>query len=193
MRTIIKAAFLTLILAAVCSPLAAQTSRPTFLFLLEGKGVPTGTIHVFTVNPSTGAITEVAGSPFNAGLTPNQLVVDPTGRFLYVTNQQSEDITAFSVDSSSGVLTELPGSPFPIGGAPVTSGIDPTGRFFYVFAMNIMNGSLWEFLYEFTIDDVTGVLTAASTPPAPWEFGQGSLVTSMAFDPAWKYRIPGPG
>ena len=98
MRTIIAAAIFTLILAAVCSPLAAQTSRPTFLFLLEGKGVPTGTIHVFTVNSSTGAITEVAGSPFNAGLTPNQLVVDPTGRFVYVTNQQSEDITAFSVE-----------------------------------------------------------------------------------------------
>lgn len=183
MRTIIKAAIFTLILAAVCLPLAAQTSRPTFLFRMEGKGVPTGTIHVFTVNSSTGAITEVAGSPFNAGLTPNQLVVDPTGRFLYVTNQQSEDITAFSVDPSTGALTELPGSPFPIGGAPVTSGIDPTGRFFYVFATNIVNGSLWEMLCEFTIDDVTGVLTAASNPPAPWEFGQGPLVTSMAFDP----------
>ena len=43
---------------------------------------------------------------------------------------------------------------------------------------------LWEFLYEFTIDDVTGVLTAASTPPAPWEFGQGSFLTSIAFSPA---------
>jgi 6-phosphogluconolactonase (cycloisomerase 2 family) len=183
-RTIIAAAIFTLILTAVSSPLAAQASRPTFLFLLEGKGVPTGTIHVFRVDSSTGAITEVAGSPFNAGLIPNQLVVDPTGRFVYVTNQQSEDITAFSVDASTGALTELPGSPFPIGGAPVTSGIDPTGRFFYVFATNITNGSLWEFLYEYTIDDVTGVLTAASSPPAAWEFGQGPFITSMAFNPA---------
>jgi len=183
-RKIIAAAIFTLILAASCSPLAAQTTQPTFLFLLEGKGVPTGSIHVFSVNSSTGALTEVPGSPFDAGLIPNQLVVDPTGRFVYVTNEQSEDITAFTVDPSSGTLTELPGSPFPIGGAPVTSGVDPTGQFFYVFATNIMNGALWEFLYEFTIDDVTGVLTAASLPPAAWEFGQGPLITSMAFDPA---------
>lgn len=184
MREVIAAAIFTLILTVSCSPLAAQVAQPTFLFLLEGKGVPTGSIHVFSVNSSTGALTEVAGSPFDAGLAPNQLLVDPTGRFVYVTNEQSEDITAFSVDPSSGTLTELPGSPFPIGGAPVTSGVDPTGRYFYVFATNITNGALWEFLYEFTIDDVTGVLTAASIPPAAWEFGQGPLITSMAFDPA---------
>jgi 6-phosphogluconolactonase (cycloisomerase 2 family) len=190
-RTIIAAAIVTLILAAFCPPIAAQSARPTFLFMLEGKGVPTGTIHVFSVNSSTGAITEVAGSPFNAGLIPNQLVVDPTGRFVYVTNEQSEDITAFSVDPSSGALTELPGSPFPIGGGPVTSADDPTGRFFYVFATNIMNGALWEFLYEFTIDDVTGVLTPASLPPAAWAFGQGPFITSMAFNPEGNFAYMG--
>jgi len=183
-RKIIATAILTIILAASCSPLAAQATQPAFLFLLEGKGVPTGSIHVFSVNPSTGALTEVPGSPFDAGLIPNQLLVDPTGRFVYVTNEQSEDITAFSVNPSTGTLTELPGSPFPIGGAPVTSGVDPTGRYFYVFATNLMNGGLWEFLYEFTIDDTTGVLTAASSPAVAWEFGQGPLITSMAFDPA---------
>jgi 6-phosphogluconolactonase (cycloisomerase 2 family) len=69
--------------------------------LLEGKGVITGTIHVFNVDASTGALTEVPGSPFDAGLTPRQLVVDPTGRFVYVVNSQSQDITAFSVDPAT--------------------------------------------------------------------------------------------
>src|SRR6202162_3751687 len=153
-RTIIAAAIFTLILAAFGSPLAAQTTRPTFLFLLEGKGVPTGTIHVFSVNASTGAITEVPGSPFNAGLIPVQLAVDPTGRFVYVANQLSEDITAFSVDASTGALTELPGSAFPIGSQPIALAIDPTGRFLYVSATNFTNGVLQKGIYEYTIDSV---------------------------------------
>ena len=174
MRTIIAAAIFTLILAVFCSPLAAQTARPVFLFSLEAKGVPTGTIHVYSVNASTGAITEVPGSPFNAGLIPDQLVVDPTGRFVYVTNDQSEDITAFSVDASTGALTELPGSPFPIGAVPVTSAVDPTGRFLYVFATNVINGVDEEFLYEYTIDTATGVLIAASS--SPYDLGRPARV-----------------
>jgi 6-phosphogluconolactonase (cycloisomerase 2 family) len=183
-RTIIAAAIFTLILPAFCSPLAAQTAQPTFLFLLEGKGVPTGTIHVFSVNPSTGALTEVPGSPFSGGLIPEQLVFDPTGRFVYVANEQSQDITAFSVDASTGALTESPGSPFPIGAAPVTSAVDPTGRFLYVFATNVVNGAEEEFLYEYTIDSATGVLASASSSPTTWEFGQGILIASIAFNPA---------
>jgi 6-phosphogluconolactonase (cycloisomerase 2 family) len=190
-RTIIAAAIFTLILAVFCSPLAAQTARPVFLFSLEAKGVPTGTIHVYSVNASTGAITEVPGSPFNAGLIPDQLVVDPTGRFVYVTNDQSEDITAFSVDASTGALTELPGSPFPIGAVPVTSAVDPTGRFLYVFATNVINGVDEEFLYEYTIDTATGVLIAASSSPTTWEGQQGYLFVSIAFDPVGNYAYLG--
>jgi 6-phosphogluconolactonase (cycloisomerase 2 family) len=195
-RTIFAAAILAFIFAAICSPLGAQTTRPIFLFSMEGKGVPTGTIHVYSVNSSTGAITEVPGSPFNAGLIPEQLVVDSTGRFVYVTNEQSQDITGFSVDPSTGALTELPGAPYSIGtppntSAPVVSAVDPTGRFFYVFATSVVNDVLEEFLYEYTIDSVTGVLTAASSSPTPWVSGQGILAVSIAFDPEGNYAYVG--
>jgi 6-phosphogluconolactonase (cycloisomerase 2 family) len=195
-RTIIAGAIFVLISLALCSPLAAQTTPPTFLFSLEGKGVPSGTIHVYSVNAATGAITEVPGSPFSAGLVPEQLVVDPTGRFVYVTNEQSQDITAFSVDPSTGALTELAGSPYSIGtppnlSTPVTSAIDPTGRFLYVFATSIVSGSTEEFLYEYNIDGVTGVLNAASLSPTIWEFRLGILINSIAFDPAGSYAYLG--
>jgi 6-phosphogluconolactonase (cycloisomerase 2 family) len=187
-RTIIATAIFALILSSFCSPLAAQTAQPAFLFLLEGKGVPTGTIHVFSVNPSTGAIIEVSGSPFNAGLIPEHLALDRTARFLYVINQQSQDITAFSVDASTGALTQLPGSPSLIGNQPEAMGIDPTGRFLYVSA----NGAQGQILYEFTIDSATGVLTAAPGSP------QGLYATSFTFDPIGGYAYlsqgsPGPG
>jgi 6-phosphogluconolactonase (cycloisomerase 2 family) len=174
-----------------CSPLMAQASPPPFLFLLEGKGVPTGTVHVFSMNSVTGGIAEVPGSPFNAGLIPNQLIVDPTGRFVFVTNQQSEDISAFAIDPATGALAQLPGSPFSIGAQPITAAEDPTGRFFYVFANSNVNGADKELLYEYTIDAITGVLTLTSSSPTTWESGQGTLVSSIRFDAVGNYAYLG--
>ncbi len=108
MRSIAVCLFFSIILLyAVGKPLAAQTARPTFLFLLEGKGVPTGTVHAYRVTSSRGELIEAPGSPFNAGLVPKQIVVDPTGRFMYVTNSESQDITGFSIDPFTGALTEM--------------------------------------------------------------------------------------
>lgn len=191
MRLTIASLLSLFVCAVLCAPLPAQGTRSTFLFLLEGKGVPTGTVHVFSVNASTGAITEVPGSPFNGGLVPNQIVVDPTGRFVYVTNEQSTDITALSINPSTGALTELPGSPFLIGAQPVTSAVDPSGRFLYVFATNPVLGAGEEFLYEYTIDSVTGVLTPVSSNPTTWEPQQGSLFTSIAFNSTGNFAYLG--
>ncbi len=191
MRAFVSTFILMFICVVPCAPLAAQTVLPSFLYLLEGKGTPTGTIHVFSVNSSTGAISEVPGSPFNAGLSPNQLVVDPTGRFLDVTNQSSQDVTGFSLDPSTGALTELPGSPYSIGTQPITSAADPTGRFYYVFATGSLIGIETEYLYEYTIVGVTGVLTLTNTSPAIWIFGQDNLITSISFDSAGNYAYLG--
>ena len=191
MRSIAVWLFFLITLFAVCKPLAAQTARPTFLFLLEGKGVPTGTVHAFRVASSRGELIEAPGSPFNAGLVPKQLVVDPTGRFVFVTNSESQDITGFSVDPFTGALTEMAGSPFAIGAQPITSAADPTGQFLYVFATSNVKGVDMELLYEYTMDSVTGVLTVTSSSPTTWEYGQGLLITSMAFNAAGNYAYLG--
>jgi 6-phosphogluconolactonase len=189
-RTLIAAAFLALILAAFCPPVAAQNAPPTFLFVLENGGSPIGAIRVFSVGFSTGAISEVSGSPFNAGLGPASLALDPTGRFLYVANNLSDDVTAFSVDPVSGALTELPGSPVSIGGETQAIGIDPTGRFLYVFAINGPGQSL----FEFTIDGVSGALAAvpsAVQPGSPRPFRlipKEIMRTSALGRPVWALR-----
>ena len=183
MRRIISGAIAVFLFGAFRAPVVAQSASPTYLFLLEGKGVPAGTIHAFSVNPSTGALSEVPGSPFSAGLGPAQIIVDPTNRFLYVTNQNSNDITAFSIVAGSGALTLLPGSPFFIGAEPVTMGVDPTGRFLYVFAEMIIFGQSKEVLFEYSMDSASGVLTPMSSSPVTWESGPGILVTSIVFNP----------
>lgn len=178
MRAVIIAAIILLISLVPAAPLSGQSAAPTFLFLLEGRGIPNGTIHVFSVNSLTGVLTEAPGSPFTAGLIPQSMAVDPTGRFLYVSNLQTNDVTGFSVDPVSGALTQLPGSPYFIGSQPLATGVEPTGRFLYVAA----TGAAGQGLFEFNIDGNSGVLTAASTSPQLGIFG-----TSMAFNPAGNY------
>lgn len=173
---------LSALLGAFGAPLAAQNTAPAYLFLLEGKGVPTGTIHSFSLNTATGALTEVPGSPFSAGLGPEQMAVDPTGRFLYVANQNSQDITAFSIDPGTGSLALIPGSPFFIGAEPVTMETDPTGRFLYVFAGIFANDFSQEQLFEYDIDSVSGALTLATSSPTIWVARPGILITSIVFN-----------
>ncbi|MCK7461626.1 MAG: beta-propeller fold lactonase family protein [Sphingobacterium sp.] len=75
----------------------------------------------------------VAGSPFGTGgLSPTTVGIDPTGKYLYVTNGATDNISAFSLDPVSGALTAVAGSPFAAGGtAPAFVGVDPTGHFAY--------------------------------------------------------------
>ncbi len=53
-----------------------------------------------------------------AGMGPSSVAVDSSGKFLYVTNQLSNDVSAFAVDQSTGKLTPISGSPFATGQGP---------------------------------------------------------------------------
>ena len=62
-----------------------------FLFTANGGS---GNTSAFLANGTSGALTAVAGSPFAAGGNPTSAAVDPAGKFLYVTNLISGDVSA---------------------------------------------------------------------------------------------------
>ena len=68
------------------------------------------TVSAYTASASTGALMPVTGSPFPTSAGPNGLVVEPTGRFLYVGGSSGAD--AYSIDPTTGTLTLVAGSPF---------------------------------------------------------------------------------
>jgi 6-phosphogluconolactonase (cycloisomerase 2 family) len=179
MRTLRRAIVLSGILAALCAPLAAQSSRPIYLFALDGSGANNAPLHVFSVSPSTGALSEVPGSPFAVGPNPCCIAVDPTGRFVYVANSNSNDISAFSVNASTGALSPLPGAPYLTGVNPSLMAMDPTGRILYVYSFTVTN----PLLYAYSIDSGTGVLT--SLPNSP--FTAPSFAQEITFDPKGNY------
>ncbi len=89
-------------------------------------------VFAYKVDPATGAMAPVNGSPFEAGDVPLYAAADPSGKFLYVTNAFSSDLSAFTIDLNTGSLASIAGSPFSAGGAPIALAVDPSTDFLFV-------------------------------------------------------------
>ena len=59
---------------------------------------------VFAVDEGTGRLTPVQWAP-SGGRTPRFFTFDPTGRFLFVANEDDDTIQRFRIDATSGQLT----------------------------------------------------------------------------------------
>lgn len=94
------------------------------------------------------------GSVFPVGDTPVALTVDPTGKFLVVANQNSNNLSVFNVHFHGGQLTTVEGSPFTSGKKPVSVAIHPSAKF--VYAINADGGDV----SSYRLDSETGVLHA---------------------------------
>jgi 6-phosphogluconolactonase (cycloisomerase 2 family) len=66
----------------------------------------------------TGQLTAITGSPFSAGTEPLFVLPEPAGKFIYVSNQKSTNVSGYSYDSATGALTAITGSPFMVGSEP---------------------------------------------------------------------------
>jgi DNA-binding beta-propeller fold protein YncE len=146
-----------------------------------GSSFVSGNVSAYTIDPSTGALTAIAGSPFPAGEDPHSVVVHPSGKFAYVANVGSGNVSGYTIDPSTGALTAIAGSPFPAGpfpfGAfPVSVAVDPSGKFAYV-------ANAFNFVTGYTIDPSTGALTAIAGQPFP----AGASPNSVAVDPSGKF------
>jgi DNA-binding beta-propeller fold protein YncE len=51
------------------------------------------TVSGYTMNPVSGALTAIAGSPFKGGSYPNAVAVNGSGRFAYVAHDENETVT----------------------------------------------------------------------------------------------------
>src|SRR5260370_40116146 len=71
-------------------------------------------VSAYTIDGTTGALTEAVGSPFGTGPFPISVTVDPSGQFAYVANDISTpsagSISASTIDGTPGALTEAAAS-----------------------------------------------------------------------------------
>jgi 6-phosphogluconolactonase len=125
------------------------------------------------VNPNKpdGTLTPVVGSPFAAGLGPVAIAADPSFKFLYVVNKQSNDISEYTYGSGNGVLSPLSSPIISTGHTPTSMVIisgttgsnngssnigntltNPTD---YVYVTNFGDSTL----SVYTLNTTTGILT----------------------------------
>jgi 6-phosphogluconolactonase len=108
--------------------------HPSGKFLyIANPGGGENDISLFTIS-SQGVLTEVTPRTSVAplGSQPQLLAMDPGGKFLYVMNVGSNNISVFSIDSGAGGLTPVTGSPFFVGLAPQSMLLAPSGNFLYI-------------------------------------------------------------
>jgi 6-phosphogluconolactonase (cycloisomerase 2 family) len=115
------------------------------------------TISMFSASALTGRLQRKGYIVADAGEKgPEQIVVHPSSKFVYVPNAISSNVSMYAVDPASGWLA--PGAPIATGGGPHRMVVDPTGRFAYVACRGA------DQVRAYSIHPLTGALTALGNP-----------------------------
>lgn len=77
---------------------------PDGKFLYASNRGEENTIAIFSINAGTGKLTTV-GYQSTLGKTPRNFLIDPTGNFLLVANQSTDNIVVFKRNKQTGLLT----------------------------------------------------------------------------------------
>jgi 6-phosphogluconolactonase (cycloisomerase 2 family) len=145
-----------------------------FAFVANLSDGANGDVSAFTINPTTGVLTPVAGSPFLADQGPSAVAVDTNGLFAYVTNGTTDDVTIFSVDQTKGTLTPVSNVvTSPVGGTAIA--VSPSDQYIYVAGYGASNSL------------ITGFSNAGSgslTPVPNVPFNAANNPFGLAVDPA---------
>jgi DNA-binding beta-propeller fold protein YncE len=162
-----------------------------YVYVVFSRGLPTGVIHRYAVDLNGLPSNVPAGGAFWAGTAPVAVAIDPSGRFAYVANQLSGDVSAYAIDAASGELSALDcGSgpschpntssgvaDFAAGAAPRGLAIDPGGAYLYV--ADLGDGSGPGAVWQFAIGP-----TGALTPLVPASVPAGQNARAVAVDDA---------
>jgi 6-phosphogluconolactonase (cycloisomerase 2 family) len=174
---------------AVCS----EEAFPTAEFLYAADSV-NNVLWEFSVNTSTGALGNPPGTsqaqPFGAGSVPSGVAVDACDRFVYVANNQSNNISAYTIctsitqtcASADGSLHPVSDSPFSLSGGANGPGpmvIDPFGNTLYVV------DTLSNQISTLSISSVSGSLTAGN--PAVVATGSQPKSIAIRSDDSWVF------
>lgn len=152
-----------------------------FFYVVNAAALGGNSISAYAIDPTTGALTPITGSPFAAGTNPFSITITPNGQYVYVANSGSSNISGYALNGTTGALTPLAGSPFP-GATGVTAlTIHPSGSFLY--AGNSAANTNVSSVTAYAINSASGALTSITGSP----FASGTGPISVALDPAGKF------
>ena len=114
------------------------------------------TVTAFDYDPDHGTLTEIQTIPtmpvaVGRGHSTAEVVVHPSGKFLYGSNRGHDSLAVYTIDTGTGRLTNVEYKPTG-GKTPRNFAIDPTGS--YVLAENMGSDNI----VVFRVDSATGAL-----------------------------------
>ncbi|HET9308633.1 MAG TPA: beta-propeller fold lactonase family protein [Candidatus Sulfotelmatobacter sp.] len=177
---------------AVCSSPGNTAPTSEFLYAVDTAG---DQLFEFQVDTSSGVLTAMTGPnllpPFATGVVPVGVAVDPCDRFVYVSNSQSNSVSAYTICNAvqpaagcpvaDGSLLPVSKSPFALTGNANGAGplvVDPFGNSVYVL------GTLSNTISLLRISAVSGSLTVSVTPIAT---GASPRSIAIRSDDTWLF------
>ena len=133
----------------------------------------------YSSNMTTGALTPLSGTTcstlasavctgYPAGVGPSAIAVEPSSRYVYVTDAVANEIYGYQIaNNSTGNLTGLVSSPTSTGQYPIAMTIDPRGKF--LLTANYNSGTLGSYTINVANGSLGGVAgtSAATVDPGP--------------------------
>ncbi len=133
---------------------SSVTVDPTGRFLYAMGQL--GSLTTFTINATSGALTPI---DLISGLSYSfEAKVDPSGRYLFVTENDLAQVDIFLIDQTTGRLTPAGTPSVAVGAGPTGVAIDATSS--YVYVVNRKDGTI----SQFNLNLANGSLTPMSTP-----------------------------
>jgi 6-phosphogluconolactonase (cycloisomerase 2 family) len=158
------------------APARILSYHPTknFIFVLTSINLTTnGSIVIFQLDTTTGVLTPT-GAP-NMTVGPGSTIpgVEPTGKFLIISNAGSNTIQSFSIDQTTGALTEVAGSPLATQQTPGGVRPDPSWKYFYSSNVGASTVS------SYSLSATTGAMALINSQPTGGSPGYPLVVGSQ--------------
>jgi 6-phosphogluconolactonase len=167
------------------NPVGIVVSRPpaggtaVFAYVLDQEVAPKATVLGFSQNLTSGALTPTPGTVittdatgktvatgYGAGTTPSAIAEDPSARFVYITDEATNQLYGNLV-ANNGSLVPMTNGPFATGIFPVGLTIDPRGKFLYVanFSSNTVGAYAIDVASGTPVGSVGSASTSVDTAP----------------------------
>lgn len=166
-----------------------------FVYIANGYRNGNGTVSAYAIDPSTGTLTPVSGSPFSVPVDPSKsgspaassVPVSVTahattgGEALYVADSFQSDIWEYTIDETTGALALSSGSPFSVPGGPYCVAADSAAFFLYASSTGTESSS--GIVAGYAIDSLSGSLAVVRGSP----FVAGSVPVGAVADSAGRF------
>jgi len=142
------------------------------------------------VNPITGQLSIAANSPFDiGGITPTQLALHASGKFLYIIDQPGDTVNTFSINQTTGGLSAIgPSLSTVTTGGALTATTERGGYFLFpdnsAIGITRLGPTTPSSAGIYAINQSTGQLTSLPGSPFPVT---GNTPETFFYEPSGKY------